>query len=478
MRPSKRFASSFGILASSSRVLLGVAMGLLPSCGLDDTQAADDRVAEGADPAAGETDSVCTQGHYRCHARIASAERRRLGQRAAAPFGLNPADLKSAYNLVTDRTATAKPTVAIVDAYGYTNLESDLATYRSQFGLPPCTKANGCLKVVNQNGQTAPLPPDPPANDDWTVETALDMDMVSAACPLCNILVVQADDNLGDGLFIAQNAAAALGATVISNSWGGPESPMTTPTELAMAEAFFAQTNIAIFVSAGDDGYNDNGDGPDYPGTSSHVIAVGGTKLVKDPTVPRGWTETAWAKGGSACSLAVTKPAYQTTSPCKFKATTDIAAVGDPDTGLSVYNANNMGWIRVGGTSASAPFIAGIFAATGNGTQTSGAFIASKAAKLHDVTVGNNGECGADTLLCNAAVGWDGPTGYGTPDGAALMPGGASAPGNGSGKQDGDDADGETDVTGGCSSGGPGGGALIALALVGLRRRTHARRAA
>lgn len=461
MRVTKRFASGFGMLATISRLALGVALGLAPSCAVDDDRAADPT----ADDATADTsDSVCTQGRFRCHARLRTEHGRRIHQRAAQPFGLGPADLKAAYNLVTDRTATAKPTVAIVDAYGYKDLESDLGVYRSTYGLPPCTQANGCLKIVNQNGQTAPLPPNPPADDDWTIETALDIDMVSAACPLCNILVVQADDNFGDGLFQAQNAAAILGAAVISNSWGGPESPMTTPTELAMMESFFAHPDIGIFVSAGDDGYNDGGDGPDYPGTSSHVIAVGGTKLLKDPTSPRGWTETAWSNGGSACSLAVPKPAYQTASPCAFKATTDIAAVGDPATGLSVYNAANTGWISVGGTSASAPFVAGIFAATGNGGETSGAFIAAQAKKLYDVTAGNNGDCGASTLLCNAAAGWDGPTGYGTPDGAALMAIHAPPPA----KQD---TGGDDGVTGGCATGHASSGALLLLALVGLRRR-------
>ena len=464
MRPSKRFASSFGILAGISRLALGVAMGLAPSCAVDDGATPDDPGA--AEPAQQDelgADSVCTTGLYRCHARLHRAGDRGISSRAATPIGYGPADLKAAYNLITDRTATTKPTVAIVDAYGYPAIESDLATYRSFYGLPACTKANGCLRVVNQRGQPAPLPPAPPTTDDWTIETALDMDMVSAACPLCNILVVQADDPRGDGLFIAQNAAAALGATVISNSWGGPESPQTTPAQLAATEAYFVQQNVAIFVSAGDDGYNDGGDGPDYPGTSGHVIAVGGTKLVRDATVPRGWTETAWLKGGSACSLAVTKPPYQTASPCAYKATTDIAAVGDPDTGLAVYNAANTGWIKVGGTSASAPFVAAIFAATGNGAQTSGAFVATKASTLYDVTLGSNGTCGTNTLLCNAAVGWDGPTGYGTPNGAALMPG---IPGDG--KKDGPADD--SDLTGGCSTGHAGSGGLLGLALLALRR--------
>ena len=152
----------------------------------------------------------------------------------------------------------------------------DLAKYRSQYGLPPCTKANGCLKIVNQNGQASPLPGNAPPGDDWTVEAALDLDMASAACPNCKLLLVEANDDQSDGLFIAQNAAAQLGATVISNSWGGPEDRVRSSYE-----TYFNHSGVGIFVAAGDAGYNDGGQGPDYPSTSAYVTGVGGTSLVK-----------------------------------------------------------------------------------------------------------------------------------------------------------------------------------------------------
>src|SRR6185436_15079442 len=221
-------------------------------------------------------------------------------------------------------------------------------------------------------------------------------------------------------------------------------------------------------VSAGDLGYNDGNQGPDYPATSAHAVAVGGTRLVRDASA-RGWAETAWVKGGSACSLFIPKPAYQTASPCAKKATADIAAVGDPATGVAVYNTRAGGWTVVGGTSASAPFIAGIYAATGNGAQTSGAFLASNPGKLHDVLTGRNGTC-PSPLLCNAAAGWDGPTGYGTPNASALMPPGLQPPpsSDGSGAPGGD----EGEVSGGCSTGGgAGAGMLVALAALARRRR-------
>jgi len=242
MLTSKRSTSSFGMLAGISKLALGVAMGLGPSCAVDESASSADPVADGAASAADNevvTDSVCTTGRFQCHAyvQVKQAGGQRITAHAATPTGYGPAALQAAYKLDPSTIVPAKPVVAIIDAYGYTALESDLAAYRSHYNLPPCTIANGCLKVVNQQGQAAPLPADPPASDDWTVETALDIDMVSAACPKCNILVVQATDNAGDGLFIAQNAAAALGATVISNSWGGPEQANTTPSMTATKSA-------------------------------------------------------------------------------------------------------------------------------------------------------------------------------------------------------------------------------------------------
>lgn len=315
--------------------------------------------------------------------------------------------------------------------------------------------------------------------------------MVSAACPSCKILVVQADDP-GDTLLTAQATAKSLGATVISDSWGGPEQAGSPATA---AESYFAQSGVTIFVASGDNGYNDSGQGPDYPGTSANVISVGGTKLVKDASA-RGWTETAWTSGGSACSLSIPKPTYQDASPCAYKATVDIAAVGDPATGLAVYNAANGGWISVGGTSAAAPLVAAIFAATGNGTAGTGAFVKSNVGKLYDVMSGVNGTCPTGQgLLCKAQAGWDGPTGYGTPNASLLVGTGGSGSGsgagsgvgagNGSGSGDGTGVDGTgsnapaqpQDVIGGCAATGGGTRGTFALALVGaaaLRRRRRA----
>ena len=355
-----------------------------------------------------EHSAVCNRAiHCKAHVRT---ESHRI-KKHAAPEGFGAADLASAYKLNTKLMPGA--TIAIVDAYGYKAAESDLTVYRKQYGLPACTVSNGCLKIVNQSGKASPLPADPPADDDWTVETALDLDLASAACPNCKLLLVQAQDDQGDGLYTANNAAAALGATVISNSWGAPEAAGS----MLAYEAFFNHPGIAVFVAAGDDGYDDGGQGPDYPSTSAYVTAVGGTSLVK-ATGARGWAEVAWTSGGSSCSTSIAKPSWQTASTgCTYRAACDVSAVGDPSTGLAVYNKGSGGWIVVGGTSAASPFVAGVYALTGHGGAT-GALPYVDPVAFFDVTSGSNGDCGAP--LCRAGIGWDGPTGMGSPNGAVL----------------------------------------------------------
>jgi hypothetical protein len=355
-------------------------------------------------------DPVChpAPGEIGCHALVRTTNG--AIHVDATPQGFGPADLQAAYRVLY--AASTTPTIAVVDAYNYSALESDLGMYRAQFGLPTCTIANGCLRIVNENGQPSPMPPDAPANDDWTVETALDVDMASAACPQCKLLVVLASSTQLSDLVPSQRTAVQLGATVVSDSWGGVDTanhPVTEP--------YFDHAGVPTFVSAGDDGYNQGGMGPHYPSTSAFVIAVGGTRLVRDGSA-RGWSEVAWTNGGSSCSTAIPKPAYQPASPCAFRAASDVAAVADTASPVAVYNANHGGWIEVGGTSASAPLVAGMVAASGLAPQVSAAWFAQHASLLHDVTSGTNGSCGS--VICNAGPGWDGPTGFGTPDMTAL----------------------------------------------------------
>jgi hypothetical protein len=350
--------------------------------------------------------AVCSGARFNCYSRIRVNN---AGQPDTTVLGYTPGLLAQAYHLDTSRSPNA--TIAIVDAYGYPNAESDLAAYRANYGLSACTVASGCLTIVNQNGQTTPLPAAPPSGDDWTIETALDLDMASAACPNCKLLLVQANDDQSDGLFIANDTAATLGATVVSNSWGEPESD-----GIAAEETHFNHPGIGYFVASGDYGWNMGGNGPSYPSTSVHVTAVGGTSLIQADS-PRGWTEFAWSSSGSSCSNNIAAPSWQQTTACTMRATADVSAVADPNTPPLIYNSANGGYLAVGGTSAASPFVAGVYALYGLGAAAPG-WAESKASSFYDVISGTNGLCG--TVLCDVRNGWDGPTGVGTPNGDVL----------------------------------------------------------
>ena len=390
--------------ALRSIFIIGAGALVLASCATAEREDNSDRASdELAQIAQLPQSRVCGGGRWSCKAHVRTDEQSRI-KPFATPSGLGPADLASAYKLDPSKTSTG--TIAIVDAFAYPNAASDLATYRSQFGLPPCTVANGCFKVVNtQNAGPAP------AGDDWTVEAALDLDMASAACPTCKLTLVIAKDDQSNDLFNQQNTAASQpGVVAVSDSWGGPSDGSE-----ATLEANFNHAGVAIFTSSGDSG--NTGAAGDYPSTSAFVNAVGGTSLVKSTTASRGWTEGAWSGAGSTCSTVIAKPSWQTQTVCAKRAASDISAVADPNTGVAVFNAGSGGWIVVGGTSASSPFVAGVYTRYGL-TGQSPAYAWTHASQYFDVTTGTNGSCG--TKLCNAGAGWDGPTGIGTPNGAVL----------------------------------------------------------
>ncbi|MEY9927546.1 hypothetical protein ABH926_002180 [Catenulispora sp. GP43] len=332
----------------------------------------------------------------------------------ALPAGFGPADLRSAYKLPT--TGGANQTVAIVDAGDDPTAEADLAVYRSTYGLPACTTANGCFHKVNEKGAATPLPPD----QGWGVEEALDLDMVSAACPQCKILLVEGDSASFDDLGASVNEAVALGATEVSNSYGGTEA-----NGVAAYAPDYTHPGVAVVASSGDSGYGI----PSVPAAYTSVVAVGGTSLTKAANTTRGWTETAWQGAGSGCSAWIDKPAWQTDANCPGRMVADVAADADPNTGPAIYVTDTpdleglpSGWSIVGGTSASSPFIAGVIGLAGNPQKfpNASAFYSDHSA-LFDVVGGNNGvfqDCGGD-YQCNAVTGYDGPTGWGTPNGIA-----------------------------------------------------------
>ena len=322
---------------------------------------------------------------------------------------MTPAQLKDAYKL-TGKNASS--TVAIVDAYGYPNLQRDLNTYRSQFGLGSCTTSNGCLSIMNQNGGTSL----PRFDSGWAGEQALDVDAVSAICPGCKILVVQASSasiaNLGTA---ATTAARQPGVVAISNSYGGGDLADST------YGSYYNHPGIAVTASTGDNGYQ----GGSFPASSDYVTAVGGTSLTAAGNA-RGWNETAWSGAGSGCSTvnAALAAAASFDTGCSKRAIADVSAAADPNYGgMAVYyptSKTSSTWAQVGGTSEASPIIASVYALSGNTSGYANAIPYSHASALFDVSGGSNGTC-PTTQWCNARSGWDGPTGLGTPDGTGAF---------------------------------------------------------
>ena len=314
--------------------------------------------------------------------------------------GYGPSQFQAAYGLTAASAADGSgTTVAVVDAYNDPTAASDLATYRSAAGLPALT--SGQFTVYNQNGQTSPLPATAPTSDDWTLEESLDVDMVSAICPLCKIDLVEATNDTGTGLYVAEETAATtLGAKYISNSWGGSES--STGPHLRLE--YFGVSGVVYTASAGDSAYSG---GVIYPATSPHVVSVGGTTL-NTASNSRGWTESVWETSstegtGSGCSSNEPQPSWQSsisliTAACSHRVDNDVAADADPNTGAAVYDTTNGngGWNEVGGTSESSPMIAAVFALAGNngnGGNNAADSIYTHTGNLYEVTASNNGTC-------------------------------------------------------------------------------------
>jgi hypothetical protein len=335
---------------------------------------------------------------------------------AAGPSGLTPRDLWTAYRLPFRRDS--RQTVAIVDAFRTPHLRQYLAYYRRHFGLPPCGR--GCLKIVNQRGAAAPLPRSG-SGSGWDLETTLDVDMVSVACPRCHILLVQARSDRISDMAASENTAARLGAPVISNSYGIQEGGY----EMTFAKAY-DHPGHTIVLSAGDSGFGQ----ADFPADLATVTAVGGTQLRRSGDARR-WSERVWNQhdlfggaGASGCSAYVAKPAWQHDPHCPGRTVADVSAVAS---NIPIYDKVWGGWITVGGTSVAAPLIAGIYGLAGNAARLSPGSLYQHRHQLFDITTGNNAfltppkaTCG-DDYLCVAKRGYDAPTGLGTPNGAGAF---------------------------------------------------------
>ena len=349
------------------------------------------------------------------------------GPDTSPPSGAyNPADLQEAYGLASaSATAGGGETVAVVDAYNDPYARRDLAAYRAEYGLPACTSppaGPGCLTIANQAGHTGPLPAADPSGG-WELEESLDLDMVSAICPNCGILLVEAKSASIADLAIAERSAART-ASVVSNSWGSGAEFIGENS----FDAYFSRPGVAIVAAAGDSGY-----GTQYPAAAQFVTAVGGTTLTGATSTSPG-TQKAWAGTGSGCAALEARPSWQTgagltAGGCRNRAEADVSADANPVPGVAVSdtfpeNGTAPGWTAVGGTSVATPIIASVYALAGG--PLAGTYPASypylATGGLSDVTSGSNGSCERGRFfLCHARTGYDGPTGLGTPAGSGRF---------------------------------------------------------
>jgi len=368
---------------------------------------------------------VCTDtadGDAHCNARVVTDGNLKPFASPKVVYGYGSAQLLKAYNLTG--LAHASTTIAIVDAYDDPNVQSDLNTYAAAFGIPKLNACSGtvasssvpCFKKVDQRGGTRY----PRSDSGWSLEISLDVQVAHAMCQNCNILLVEADSSSYSNLMAAVDEAVALGARVVSNSYGSSEFSGETSYD-----SHFNHPGVAFTVSSGDSGY-----GAEYPASSHFVTAVGGTSLFvnSDGSYKQ---ELAWSGGGSGCSAFETK-SWQLDPKCGKRTVVDVSADADPNTGAAVYDSvkyyGQSGWWEVGGTSLSSPIIAsvyalsGVYALPGSTTQTANQlpYVLGNAGNLHDVMSGQNGSCGG-SYLCSAMAGYDGPTGLGSPNGASAF---------------------------------------------------------
>ena len=267
---------------------------------------------------------------------------------ASQLLGYGPSDITSAYALPA---STSTATVAIVDAFDDPNAEYELATYRSAYGLAACASSTGCFTKVNQAGVAANYPQ---ADPGWSTEIALDLDMVSAVCPSCKILLVEANTATLDDLGASVDTAARMGANAISNSYYSAEYAQETAEE-----THYNHPGVAITASSGDSST------ASYPASSAYVTSVSGTALNRSSG---SWSQSAWQYSGHGCSQYISRPQWQhqNVTSCDTRAAQDVAVVADPQTGVSIFSVTQGGWVVAGGTSVGAPIVAAAYALSGN----------------------------------------------------------------------------------------------------------------
>ena len=354
-----------------------------------------------------------------------------LARSAAATQPLSPGQIHSAYALPL--TGARGQRIAVVSAYSDPYVPADLAAYSRRYGIPACTVAGGCLRVLNQRGQPGPLPGGDPSGGSFNTESALGVELARGVCQSCSIMLVEADSSGKADLAGAANAAAEAGATVVTTTFTPAEDPFDE--ELYGKDFTHPRTTVVAAAGEADQGYGYSG-AVDFPSALAEVIAVGGTTLRLGAHGAYAG-EGAWISTMSGCSNFQPAPAWQAldaaAAGCQTRRTVaDISAVADPGVEVRVSAAGIPGgpWYTATGTSVAAPIIAGVVGLAGSVGAGEARQLYDRArsdpAAFHDVRSGVTAPyCGG--LICRAGPGYDGPTGLGTPFGlAAFLPSGGA----------------------------------------------------
>jgi subtilase family serine protease len=335
------------------------------------------------------------------------------------PSGLSPTQISTAYGLNFVPYEGEGQTIAIVDAYDDPSIESDLGVFDSTFSLPDCTTANGCFTKIYASGSQ------PAQDNNWDLEIALDVEWAHAVAPKAKILLVEAADANIASLFTAIDVAVANGAKTISMSWGGSEFSGQTAFDTRILN--HVKAGVTFFAASGDNGY-----GILYPASCRYVIAVGGTSLAFNGSGDYS-TETAWSGSGGGLSRyepeSATQINFSVPKANSKRAVPDVSWNADPNSGYSVYDTANNGWMVVGGTSAASPQWAALLSLAKSGTHKNLTSVYSALYAIgksnykyyyNDISSGTNGSCG---YYCTARVGYDYVTGIGSPQALYVING-------------------------------------------------------
>jgi hypothetical protein len=385
---------------------------------------------------------------------------------AAAPMDdytvttYTPAQIRAAYGLPALPSTTASvssaqaaqmgagQTIYLIDAQNDPNIVAELTTFDSSFGLPDCTvtpiattanlpltaaPVTGCTLSIVYSDPNGVMTATVPAYDaGWATEIALDVEWAHATAPYARIMLIESPDAGIGNLTAAVRLANAMGAGVVSQSWGGPENSST-----GSYDALYSVANMTYLAATGDAGA-----GVSFPAVSTHVVAVAGTSLTYSGNAPR--SETVWSGTGAGVSAFVPAPAYQHLAVPGFdisahRAVADVTFNANPFTGqyLVINTSSGTNWLSGGGTSLATPQWAGIIAVANalraqNALAPLGAVqpalyglgvqAGSYSNAFLDVTTGSDaiasdGYC----ATCSAGVGYDLPSGLGSPNVAGLL---------------------------------------------------------